>query len=55
MRDHQRYDEDFDSDYESGPQPRSVLGAVESVLLLGALALIATPAIKRYCPPLPGA
>ena len=44
MRD-ERYEDDFDDDYE--PEPRSsVFDAVESVLLLGALALIATPAIK---------
>lgn len=50
MRDHERYDEDFDPDYdpsyESGPRRRSALDKVESVLLLGALALIATPAIR---------
>lgn len=47
MRDHERYDdEDLDFAYESGPRKRSALGTVESVLLLGALALIATPAIK---------
>jgi len=45
MRDHERYDDE--DDYEEVPQRRSGLGsAVESVLLLGALALIATPAIK---------
>jgi hypothetical protein len=50
MRDHERYDEDLDYAYESeapsGPRRRSALDTVESVLLLGALALIATPAIK---------
>jgi hypothetical protein len=45
MRDHERYDE-FDTDYDDGPRRRLALGAVESVLLLGALALIATPAIR---------
>lgn len=44
MRDPERYDDDYDLDYE--PRRRSALGAAESVLLLGALALIATPAIK---------
>lgn len=51
MRDHERYDDDdLDADYEPGydsaPRRRSALDTVESVLLLGALALIATPAIK---------
>ena len=52
MRDYERYDEedpDFAYEsraYESRPRRRSVLDTVESVLLLGALALIATPAIK---------
>lgn len=51
MRDHERYDEDLDLAYESGPgherpRRRSALDTVESVLLLGALALIATPAIR---------
>jgi len=44
MRDYGRYDEDDLDDY--GPRRRSVLDAVESVLLLGALALIAMPAVK---------
>jgi hypothetical protein len=44
MRD-ERYEDDFDDDYEPA-RPRSVFDAVESVLLLGALALIATPAIR---------
>jgi hypothetical protein len=43
----ERYDEDYDSDYEAAPPSgRSARGTVESILLLGALALIATPAIK---------
>lgn len=43
MRD-ERYEDDF---YDDPPvRRRSVFGAVESVLLLGALALIAAPAIK---------
>jgi hypothetical protein len=48
MRDHERYDEDDDLElaHESGPRRRSALDTVESVLLLGALALIAMPAIK---------
>lgn len=45
MRDARDAD-DFDDDYERPRRSRSVFGAVESVLLLGALALIATPAIK---------
>ena len=44
MRDYGRYDDEELDDYE--PRRRSVLDAVESVLLLGALALIAMPAIK---------
>ncbi|GFE79370.1 hypothetical protein GCM10011487_13700 [Steroidobacter agaridevorans] len=45
MRDYERYDDDDDlADY--APRRRSVFDAVESVLLLGALALIAMPAIK---------
>lgn len=40
MRDCERYDEDY------APRRRSVFDAVESVLLIGALALIAMPAIK---------
>jgi hypothetical protein len=43
MRD-ERYADDFD-DYEP-VRRRSVFDAVESVVLLGALALIATPAIR---------
>ena len=48
MRDHERYDEDFEPEYESRPprRRRSALDTIESVLLLGALALIAMPAIK---------
>jgi hypothetical protein len=46
MRDHEQYDEDYDLEYEPGSRRRSALGKVESVLLLGALALIATPAIR---------
>jgi hypothetical protein len=48
MRDHERdYDDlDFDPGYEYAPRRRSALDTMESVLLLGALALIATPAIK---------
>lgn len=44
MRD-ERYEDDFDDDYEP-VRRRSVFDAVESIVLLGALALIATPAIK---------
>ena len=44
MRD-ERYEDDLDDDYEP-VRRRSVFDAVESVLLLGALALIATPAIR---------
>jgi hypothetical protein len=44
MRD-ERYEDDFDDEYEP-TRSRSVFDAVESILLLGALALIATPAIK---------
>ena len=43
MRD-ERDEDDFD-DYQP-PRRRSVFDAVESIVLLGALALIATPAIK---------
>ncbi len=43
MRDYERYDED-DEDYV--PRRRSALDTVESILLVGALALIAMPAIK---------
>lgn len=48
MRGYQRDQDDDDmDDYELLPRRRSsVMGAVESILLLGALALIATPAIK---------
>lgn len=49
MRDYERYaddsDDDLDEEYEA-PRRRSAFGAVESILLLGALALIATPAIR---------
>lgn len=45
MRDRRRYD-DFADDDEAPVRQRSVFDAVESVLLLGALALIATPAIR---------
>lgn len=38
--------DDFDDGYDQPRRSRSVFGAVESVFLLGALALIATPAIK---------
>lgn len=44
MRD-ERYEDDFDDDYEP-VRRRSFFDAVESIVLLGALALIATPAIK---------
>jgi len=48
MRDHERYDEDDDlnTGYEYAPRRRTALDTVERVVLLGALALIATPAIK---------
>lgn len=47
MRDHERYDENLDTYYDQEPRHRSaLLGGIESVLLLGALALIATPAVK---------
>ncbi|HEY0940076.1 MAG TPA: hypothetical protein VGE08_08270 [Steroidobacter sp.] len=42
MRDAREFDDDFGRPRHS----RSVFGAVESVLLLGALAVIASPAIK---------
>jgi hypothetical protein len=45
MRDYERDADDYDYDHEPA-RGRSVMGAVESILLLGALALIATPAIK---------
>jgi hypothetical protein len=45
MRD-ERHADDFDDDYYEPVRRRSVFDAVESVLLLGALALIATPAIR---------
>lgn len=44
MRDYERYEDDDLDDY--APRRRSALDVVESVLLLGALALIAMPAIK---------
>lgn len=43
MRDYERYDDDL---HDYAPRRRSALDVVESVLLLGALALIAMPAIK---------
>ena len=46
MRDYERDDDDIDLEYDEAPRRRSALDTVESVLLLGALALIATPAIK---------
>jgi len=47
MRDYERYDEDdLDLDNDYVPRRRSIFDAVESVLLIGALALIAMPAIK---------
>ncbi|HEX2099995.1 MAG TPA: hypothetical protein VHF69_05005 [Candidatus Synoicihabitans sp.] len=46
MRDHERYDEDLDIAHENGRRRRTALDTIESVLLLGALALIAMPAIK---------
>lgn len=42
----ERYADDFDDDDYSPVRRRSAFDAVESLLLLGALALIATPAIK---------
>lgn len=44
MRD-ERYEDDLDDDYAPARR-RSAFDVAESVLLLGALALIATPAIK---------
>lgn len=47
MREYERDDADDYDDEDSEPgRGRSVMGAVESVLLLGALALIAAPAVK---------
>lgn len=43
---HERDSDDFDDDYQRARRSRSVLGTLESVLLVGALALIVTPAIK---------
>ncbi len=43
MRNDERYDDEYDSDER--PR-RSALDIVESLVLLGALALIATPAVK---------
>ncbi len=43
------YDDDFDDDVDVEPRParrRSALDTVESLVLIGALALIAAPAIK---------
>lgn len=45
MRD-ERHADDFDDDYDLPRRSRSVFDAVESIVLLGALALIATPAIR---------
>lgn len=49
MRDYERYDEyddlDLDNDYVP-KRRRSLFDAVESIVLLGALALIAMPAVK---------
>jgi hypothetical protein len=45
MRDYERYDDDDELD-DYAPRRRSALDVVESVLLLGALALIALPAIQ---------
>ena len=43
----ERYDDDFDLDIaDAGPRRSSAGRTIESVVLLGALALIATPAIK---------
>lgn len=51
MRDYERYDDDdlddLDDDYSDQPvRRRSALDTLESIVLLGALALIAMPAIK---------
>jgi hypothetical protein len=52
MRDYARYrdddfdDDDDDDDWSDRPRRRSALDVVESVLLLGALALIELPAIQ---------
>ena len=48
MRDYERYDDDdLDDDVEYVPARRSsARSTLESIVLLGALALIATPAIK---------
>ncbi|WP_116808122.1 hypothetical protein [Steroidobacter cummioxidans] len=46
MRDYERYDDDDDLDDYAPERRRSAYDAVESILLLGALALIAMPAIK---------
>jgi hypothetical protein len=46
MRDYERYDADDDLDEDYAPRRRSVFDAVETIVLLGALALIAMPAIK---------
>jgi hypothetical protein len=46
MRDYERYDEDDEDDYLPARRRSALGGVVESILLLGALALIATPAIK---------
>lgn len=46
MRD-ERHEDDFDDDYEPVARPsRPVFDALESIVLLGALALIAMPAIR---------
>jgi hypothetical protein len=44
MRHYERYDDDESDEY--APRRRSAYDVVESILLLGALALIAMPAIK---------
>jgi hypothetical protein len=46
MRDYERYDDDDDLDEDYAPRRRSLFDAVESIVLLGALALIAMPAVK---------
>ena len=48
MRDYERYDDDDDLDLDNDyvPKRRSLFDAIESIVLLGALALIAMPAVK---------
>lgn len=46
MRDYERYDDDDEDDDYRPARRRSALDVVESILLLGALALIAMPAIQ---------